>query len=339
MLKGTSQNFHFTSLKFYPSVYMDFTKLLYTVNCNTGNKLNMIIAFNKERRIYMKLKRLLFTTLSVVMATALLTGCAKVNREFTTADTITVISREDGSGTRSAFTQLTGVYEETADTKTDNTVPTAIIQSNTQAVITGVAGDLSAIGYISLGSLNDSVTAVKINGVAPAAHTIRNGTYKISRPFNIAVKSDLSTQAKNFVDFILSTKGQSIVANAGYVEAVDNPKEFTGVKGEGTVKVGGSSSVSPVMEKLAEEYPNVNIEVSASDSSTGMSATAEGTLDIGLASRDIKQSEVEKGLIATPIAKDGIAVIINHKNTVTDITLEQLKRIYTGEYVTWELSK
>ena len=320
---------------------MDFTKLLYTINRNTGNKMNMIIAFNKERRIYMKLKRLLVTTLSVVMATALLTGCAKVNREFTKEATITVISREDGSGTRSAFTQLTGVYEETADTKTDNTVPSAIIQSNTQAVITGVAGDLSAIGYISLGSLNDSVTALKINGVAPTADTIRNGTYKISRPFNIAVKSDLSPEAENFVDFILSTKGQSIVANAGYVEAVDNPKEFAGAKGEGTVKVGGSSSVSPVMEKLAEEYeklnPNVNIEVSASDSSTGMSATAEGTLDIGLASRDIKQSEVEKGLIATAIAKDGIAVIINHKNTVNDITLEQLKNIYTGEYVTWEL--
>lgn len=289
----------------------------------------------------MRLKRLLFATLSMVVATALLTGCTKVNREFTVTDTITVISREDGSGTRSAFTQLTGVYEETVSTKTDNTVPSAIIQSNTQAVITGVAGDLSAIGYISLGSLNDSVTALKINGVAPTADTIRNGTYKISRPFNIAVKSNLSTEAQNFVDFILSTNGQSIVANAGYVEAVDNPKEFAGVKGEGTVKVGGSSSVSPVMEKLAEEYeklnPDVNIEVSASDSSTGMSATAEGTLDIGLASRDIKQSEVEKGLIATAIAKDGIAVIINHKNTVNDITLEQLKNIYTGEYVTWEL--
>ena len=319
---------------------MNFTKSLYTINRN-GSKNEYDYSFYKERRIYMRLKRLLFATLSMVVATALLTGCTKVNREFTVTDTITVISREDGSGTRSAFTQLTGVYEETVSTKTDNTVPSAIIQSNTQAVITGVAGDLSAIGYISLGSLNDSVTALKINGVAPTADTIRNGTYKISRPFNIAVKSNLSTEAQNFVDFILSTNGQSIVANAGYVEAVDNPKEFAGVKGEGTVKVGGSSSVSPVMEKLAEEYeklnPDVNIEVSASDSSTGMSATAEGTLDIGLASRDIKQSEVEKGLIATAIAKDGIAVIINHKNTVNDITLEQLKNIYTGEYVTWEL--
>lgn len=319
---------------------MNFTKSLYTINRN-GSKNEYDYSFYKERRISMRLKRLLFATLSMVVATALLTGCTKVNREFTVTDTITVISREDGSGTRSAFTQLTGVYEETVSTKTDNTVPSAIIQSNTQAVITGVAGDLSAIGYISLGSLNDSVTALKINGVAPTADTIRNGTYKISRPFNIAVKSNLSTEAQNFVDFILSTNGQSIVANAGYVEAVDNPKEFAGVKGEGTVKVGGSSSVSPVMEKLAEEYeklnPDVNIEVSASDSSTGMSATAEGTLDIGLASRDIKQSEKEKGLNATAIAKDGIAVIINHKNTVNDITLEQLKNIYTGEYVTWEL--
>ncbi|MEE0265630.1 MAG: substrate-binding domain-containing protein [Acutalibacteraceae bacterium] len=289
----------------------------------------------------MRLKRLLFAALAMITATALLTGCTKVNREFTTESAITVISREDGSGTRSAFTQLTGVYEETATTKTDNTVAAAIIQSNTQAVITGVAGDLSAIGYISLGSLNDSVTAVKINGVAPTADTIRDGTYKIARPFNIAVKSDLSTEAKNFVDFILSTEGQRIVADAGYVEAVDNPKEFAGVKGEGTVKVGGSSSVSPVMEKLAEEYEklnqNVNVEVSASDSSTGMSAAAEGTLDIGLASRAIKPSETEKGLTATAIAKDGIAVIINHKNTVNDITLEQLKNIYTGEYITWKL--
>lgn len=289
----------------------------------------------------MRAKQIFTSVLIVVIFTTIFTGCGKANKDFATTSEIVVISREDGSGTRSAFIELTGVLEKTETTVTDNTVPSAIIQNNTQAVLTGVSGDNTAIGYISLGSLNDTVTAMKIEGVAPSAETIKDGSYKISRPFNIATKSDISEPAQNFIDYILSAEGQNVVAELGYVGAVENASPFTGAKGEGKVKVGGSSSVSPVMEKLAEEYekinPNVNIEVNTSDSSTGMSATAEGILDIGMASRDLKDSEIEKGLTGTAIAKDGIAVVINKENTVTDITLEELRKIYTGEVTTWEL--
>ena len=288
----------------------------------------------------MKAKQIFTSVLILIVLATMLTGCGKANKEFTTDSEIVVISREDGSGTRSAFVELTGVLEKTETTVTDNTVPSAIIQSNTQAVLTGVAGDNTAIGYISLGSLNDTVTAMKIEGVAPSAETIKNGLYKISRPFNIATKSKLSEPAQNFIDYILSAEGQKVVAQLGYVGAVENASPFTGVKGEGTVKIGGSSSVSPVIERLAEEYekinPDVNIEANTNDSSTGMTSTAEGIVDIGMASRELKESEIQKGLIGTAIAKDGIAVVINKENTVTDITLDQLKSIYTGEVTTWE---
>lgn len=290
----------------------------------------------------MKTKRILATALTGVMLAMTLASCgSSTNSGFDTISEIAVISREDGSGTRSAFIELTGVQEEVDGNKTDNTVATAIIQNNTQAVMTGVAGDPTAIGYISLGSLNDTVTAMKIEGVAPSAETVKDGSYKISRPFNIATKDVLSESAQNFIDYILSAEGQSIVAKEGYVEVIDNAEAFAGAKGEGTVRVGGSSSVSPVMEKLAEEYekvnPKVNIEVNTSDSSTGMSAASGGTVDIGMASRDLKDSEIKKGLTGTAIAKDGVVVIVNKENTITDLTLEQIRKIYTGKTTTWEL--
>lgn len=290
----------------------------------------------------MKTKRILSAALTGVILAMTLASCGgSTTSGFDTISEIAVISREDGSGTRSAFIELTGVQEEADGNKTDNTIATAIIQNNTQAVMTGVAGDPTAIGYISLGSLNDTVTAMKIEGVAPSAETVKDGSYKISRSFNIATKDELSESAQNFINYILSTEGQRIVAEEGYVEAIDNAKAFAGAKGEGTVRIGGSSSVSPVMEKLAEEYekvnPKVNIEVNTSDSSTGMSAAAGGTVDIGMASRDLKDSEIKKGLKGTAIAKDGIVVIVNKENTITDLTLEQLKKIYTGETTTWEL--
>ena len=293
----------------------------------------------------MKTKKILATVAAGLIAMASLAGCGSTGSSsstggFDTKSNISVITREDGSGTRSAFIELTGVQEEKDGTKTDNTLSSAIVQSSTQAVLTGVAGDPTAIGYISLGSLNDTVKAAKIDGVEPTSETVKDGSYKISRPFNIATKDNLSEAAQNFIDYILSKEGQEIV-NKDYVEAVDNAEPFAGAKGKGKVKVGGSSSVSPVMEKLAEAYQKVNkdvtVEVNTSDSSTGMSQAAEGTVDIGMASRELKDSETAKGIKGTVIAKDGIAVIVNKSNTVEDIKLDQLKGIYTGSITTWEL--
>lgn len=298
----------------------------------------------------MKTKKILATAAAGLIAMASLAGCGSTGSSsssdnssaggFDTKSNISVITREDGSGTRSAFIELTGVQEEKDGTKTDNTLSTAIVQSSTQAVLTGVAGDPTAIGYISLGSLNDTVKAAKIDGVEPTSETVKDGSYKISRPFNIATKDNLSEAAQNFIDYILSKEGQEIV-NKDYVEAVDNAEPFAGAKGKGKVKVGGSTSVSPVMEKLAEAYQKVNkdvtVEVNTSDSSTGMSQAAEGTVDIGMASRELKDSETAKGIKGTVIAKDGIAVIVNKSNTVEDIKLDQLKDIYTGSTTTWEL--
>ncbi len=298
----------------------------------------------------MKTKKILATAAAGLIVMASLAGCGSTGSSsssdnssaggFDTKSNISVITREDGSGTRSAFIELTGVQEEKDGTKTDNTLSTAIVQSSTQAVLTGVAGDPTAIGYISLGSLNDTVKAAKIDGVEPTSETVKDGSYKISRPFNIATKDNLSEAAQNFIDYILSKEGQEIV-NKDYVEAVDNAEPFAGAKGKGKVKVGGSTSVSPVMEKLAEAYQKVNkdvtVEVNTSDSSTGMSQAAEGTVDIGMASRELKDSETAKGIKGTVIAKDGIAVIVNKSNTVEDIKLDQLKGIYTGSITTWEL--
>ncbi len=293
----------------------------------------------------MKTKKILATAAAGLIVMASLAGCGSTGSSsstggFDTKSNISVITREDGSGTRSAFIELTGVQEEKDGTKTDNTLSSAIVQSSTQAVLTGVAGDPTAIGYISLGSLNDTVKAAKIDGVEPTSETVKDGSYKISRPFNIATKDNLSEAAQNFIDYILSKEGQEIV-NKDYVEAVDNAEPFAGAKGKGKVKVGGSTSVSPVMEKLAEAYQKVNkdvtVEVNTSDSSTGMSQAAEGTVDIGMASRELKDSETAKGIKGTVIAKDGIAVIVNKSNTVEDIKLDQLKGIYTGSITTWEL--
>lgn len=293
----------------------------------------------------MKTKKILATAAAGLIVMASLAGCGSTGSSssaggFDTKSNISVITREDGSGTRSAFIELTGVQEEKDGTKTDNTLSSAIVQSSTQAVLTGVAGDPTAIGYISLGSLNDTVKAAKIDGVEPTSETVKDGSYKISRPFNIATKDNLSEAAQNFIDYILSKEGQEIV-NKDYVEAVDNAEPFAGAKGKGKVKVGGSTSVSPVMEKLAEAYQKVNkdvtVEVNTSDSSTGMSQAAEGTVDIGMASRELKDSETAKGIKGTVIAKDGIAVIVNKSNTVEDIKLDRLKGIYTGSTTTWEL--
>lgn len=255
---------------------------------------------------------------------------------FDTSKSLSVITREQGSGTRDAFVELTGVLVKDGDTKTDTTRTDAVTVNGTEAVITNVKGNDAAIGYISLGSLNDSVKALKIEDVDATAENVKSGEYKISRPFNIAYKGDLSGVAKDFVDYILSSDGQAVISKEGYVSVSENAA-YAGTKPEGKIIVAGSSSVSPVMEKLIEAYKQINtkaeIELQTSDSSAGMQSALEGTCDIGMASRELKDTET--ALTSTTIAKDGIAVIVNTNNTTENLTMDQVKAIYTGEAKVW----
>lgn len=256
---------------------------------------------------------------------------------FDTSKEISVITREEGSGTRDAFVELTGVLVKDGDTKTDNTATSAVTVNGTEAVITNVKGNDAAIGYISLGSLNDSVKAVKIEDVEATAENVKSGDYQISRPLNIAYKGDLDGVAKDFVDYILSADGQQVVSDEGYVTVAEG-EAFTSAKPSGKIVVAGSSSVSAVMEKLIEAYkainPDAEIELQTTDSSAGMTAAIDGTCDIGMASRDLKDTESAE-LNSTTIAKDGIAVIVNLNNTVESLTLDQVKSIYTAETTVW----
>ena len=256
---------------------------------------------------------------------------------FDTSKTIAVVTREEGSGTRDAFTVLTGVLVKDGDTKTDNTTSSAVTINSTEAVITNVKDNDAAIGYISLGSLNDTVKALKVGSVEATAENVKSGDYVISRPFNIAYKGELSEVAQDFVDYILSADGQKVVSGEGYVAVTENAA-YSGKKPEGKISVAGSSSVSPVMEKLAEAYQKVNtnakVEIQTSDSSAGMQAAMEGTCDIGMASRELKDKEASE-LKATTIAKDGIAIIVNKANSCEDLTVDWIKSIYTGETTVW----
>ena len=258
--------------------------------------------------------------------------------EFDAGKQIDVISREDGSGTRGAFVELTGVEQKIDGKKVDMTTEDAQITNNTAVMMTTVAGDTYAIGYISLGSLNDSVKAVKVAGVEATAENVKSGAYKVARPFNIAWKEDaLSDAGKDFIAYILSSEGQAIVNANGYVGSDDAAAyEAAGVTGK--VVVAGSSSVSPVMEKLAEAYmaanTGVEIEIQTSDSTTGMTSAMEGACEIGMASRELKEAEAAE-LESTAIAMDGIAVIVNNENPVEELSLEQIGAIYTGETTVW----
>lgn len=283
-------------------------------------------------------KKLLSICMAAMMAVAALTGCGGAG---SSAQDVYVISREDGSGTRGAFVELMGIEQKNeAGEKVDMTIDTAEVTNSTSVMITTVQGNEAGIGYISLGSMDDSkVKAIKVDGVEATVENVKNGSYKVARPFNIATMTDISEAAQDFVNFILSTEGQSIVEQKGYIK-LDGTEAFVSNGAAGKVVVGGSSSVSPVMEKLIEGYALVNssveIELQTSDSSTGMSATADGTLDIGMASRALKDSEIEKGLVGTQIAMDGIAVIVNKNNTAVDnLTSEQIMKIYTGEITNW----
>ena len=271
----------------------------------------------------MKKKIATILTAAVIGATAFTTIVSAASGD------ITVVSREDGSGTRGAFVELFGIEEEKDGEKVDMTTDEASVTNSTSVMMTTVAGDENAIGYISLGSLDDTVDNVS------------NDSYKIARPFNILTSDKESDAAKDFVNYIMSSDGQKIVEDNGYIKEAADAKAYEAADGvSGKVVVAGSSSVTPVMEKLAEGYEAVNkdvtVEVQQSDSTTGVNMAAEGTVDIGMASRDLKDEEKDLGLTATVIARDGIAVIVNKDNDVDELTSNQVKAVYTGETTTWE---
>ncbi len=278
------------------------------------------------------MKKIISLGILAIISLATLVGCGEGE------NTITVVSREDGSGTRGAFVELTGVLESNSDgNSSDKTYEEAIIANKTDSVIATVKQDENAIGYISLGSLNDEVKTVKINGVEVTAENILKGSYEIARPFNIATKGDLTYETMDFISFIMSKQGQGIISES-YVPVNLNGEEYVNSGATGKITIGGSTSVAPIMEKLREEYikinPSVEIEIQSLGSTAGMTGAIEGTFDIGMASRDLRDSELGElnGLV---IASDGIAVILNSSNSIDSITTEELRMIYTGEITSW----
>ena len=282
------------------------------------------------------MKKILALVMAMILGTLSVGALAEA---FDASTAITVMSREDGSGTRGAFIELFGIEQkDDAGNKIDMTTEEAVITNSTSVMMTGVAGDAYAIGYISLGSLNETVKALNVDGAAASVENIENGAYKIARPFNIATGAEVSEVAKDFINYILSADGQAVITENGYI-AVSDAAAYTAAGVSGKIVVAGSSSVTPVMEKLKEAYvalnPEVEIEVQQSDSTTGVNSVIDGVCDIGMASRDLKDSELEKGVTGTVIAMDGIAVIVNNENPMTDITSDQVLSIFTGETTTW----
>ncbi len=281
------------------------------------------------------MKKLIALCMTALMLLVVAAGCN--NASENTA--IYVVSREDGSGTRGAFIELLGIEQKNeAGEKIDHTVETAEITDSTSVMMQTIAGNAAAIGYISLGSLNDTVKALQIDGVEANAENVKSGAYKIARPFNVAVTANVSAEAQDFLSFILSAEGQAVVEEANCISQ-GNTGAFAGGSVSGKIVVAGSSSVTPVMEKLKEAYnainPNLTIDIQQSDSSTGMTSAIDGLCDIGMASRDLKDSELEAGLTPTAIALDGIAVIVNNESEMTGLTSDQVRAIFMGEITEW----
>ena len=300
----------------------------------------------------MKLKKFMTMLTVTAMVAGLAVGCGNKEAdssaegdvaatEWDSSMDVTIVSREDGSGTRGAFIELFGIeVKDESGEKIDMTTEEAQITNSTSVMMTTVAGDEYAIGYVSLGSLDDSVKAVKIDGAEATAENIKSGDYTVSRPFNIATKEDMDNAvAEDFINFILSEEGQAVVSENGYI-ALDDVEAFESTMPEGKAVVGGSSSVSPVMEKLIEAYKAINtnaeIELQTTDSTTGMTSTIDGSYDIGMASRELKDEEVAEGLVGQVIATDGIAVIVNKANPTDDMTVDQVNAIYVGDALTWD---
>jgi len=285
------------------------------------------------------MKKFLTFGLAMTVAMGALTGCGGGAEDSAAGGAITVVSREDGSGTRGAFIELFGIEEKNdAGEKIDMTTDMAEITNSTAVMMTTVAGNTAAIGYVSLGSLNDSVKVLEIDGVEATVDNIKNGTYSVARPFNIATGTEVTKAAEDFISFIMSEEGQAVVEESGYISQGSNGA-YAASGAAGDVIVAGSSSVTPVMEKLKEAYEavnsNVSVQVQQSDSTTGMTSVMEGMCDIGMASRELKDSELAAGLHPTVIAMDGIAVVVNHENTIAGLESAQVKDIFTGVVTDW----
>lgn len=285
------------------------------------------------------MKKAISILAAAVLAAAMFAGCSGENSSSGASGAITVITREDGSGTRGAFIELTGVEKKDSEgNRSDETTLSALTSKSTDAVLTQVKGDVNAIGYISLGSMNQNVKALKIEGVEATIDNIKADKYAIARPFNIATNGDVSDVTADFIKFIMSADGQKVIEENGYVAVNDSAEAYTPADVSGTIKINGSSSVTPVMTKLKEAYEKINdkadIEIQQTDSSTGMKTVAEGSCDIGMASRELKDTESE--LNGTTIAKDGIAIIVNPNNALDDINVETIRKIYVGEITSWE---
>lgn len=255
------------------------------------------------------------------------------------AESIYPISREMGSGTRGAFVDIFDVKQETGK-KIDATSKKAEVTNSTGVMITTVANSKNAIGYISLGALNDEVKALKIDGVAPSVANINSKKYTIFRPFNVVTKTK-TPLAEDFLNYASSQNALAIIEKAGYIAVSKNA--FSSKKPKGKLVIAGSSSVTPLMEKLKEAYekinPNANLEILQSDSTTGVTSTIEGIADIGMVSREVKQSELKKGLKAQVLALDGLAVIVHKSNKLDDISKESVKKIFMGELSEWDKVK
>ena len=301
----------------------------------------------------MKLKKFIAILSVATMTAGLAVGCGSSSdsgssdsssadsksSDWDSSNDITIVSREDGSGTRGAFIELFGIEEKKDGEKVDMTTDDAQITNSTSVMLTTVAGDDYAIGYVSLGSLNDTVKALKIDGEEATEQNIKDGKYKICRPFNIATKKGADNEvAKDFIAYIMSKEGQQVISDNGYI-GDDSAEAYAGSKPSGKAVVGGSSSVSPVMEKLIEAYKKVNtgaeIELQTTDSTTGMTSAIDGSSDIGTASRELQDEEKDK-LDSQVIATDGIAVIVNKNNTTDELSSDQVKTIYTGDATTWD---
>lgn len=288
------------------------------------------------------MRRKLLTCIGVIcLSAALLTGC--YDKNFQDNKEIAPVSREGGSGTRSAFSDLFHLVEKKENGhKTDLTTDEAIIVNKTGVMMANVASDQYAIGYISLGSMSDSVKALQIDGVMPTVENIKNGSYTIARPFYVAAKENLSAQGQDFVNFILSKEGQAIVEESNYIPFVDNPKPYVNQGAKGDLVVAGSSSVTPVMEKLKEAYEEINqdvvLEIQQNDSTTGLQSCINEICDIAMSSRELTENEL-KELIPVKIALDGIVIIVNNNNPIDGITKEQVREIFTREVTTWQLTK